>query len=449
MNKKLFYLLISLFLLGFIVFESCNESPIMSSYTENGSNINVVGNTMNLISYKFNSVGQGLPVKCLGQTPANNESRVTLWGNGGEFEVGWLEFDQYIPNGDSSFDAGRLHVKFHFDYEAGTFPWYITQVHFHIGDKLTDIPHNGNGVILENCNYIYKNLDTIKTGTHSFWYNLPDDNDNDGYYIFAHAVGCQYGGVEGFNMYLPDSLVKYQVTFNAPSSYFKINFLNGTGGILGNGTYESFCVDPDHYIFPPVTLNGLIYSSYETLPVYLKSAIDNWENLDIVNWIINNYPVGSSVQQRNYSLPWTSATYPFPQSNFSAPVGTGTVTWQDIQAALWAVLDNSPVYNSWHYVQTGLTQSNAWGIIYDALYGGNHNGFIPGCNQKVIGIMLPVGTSSPVQLITIQPTISQLLIPCVTKCGSICGDGKYGATYPGINSSYTYFRWDFDCHAMP
>jgi len=447
MDKKFVYLLIAIFLSSFIVIQSCNESPLTSSLPGDETNFSNPKSAERLISYKFGAFGPGLPVKCAGQTPSNTETRIILWGNNGEFEVGWIEFDQYIPNADSSFDSGRLHVIFHFNYDAGIYPWYITKVYFHVGDKLNDIPHNNNGVTPEKCNYVYDKSDTIKTGTHSFWYNLPDDNDNDGYYIFANAVGCHYGGVEGFNMYLPKNKITYQVTHNSPNSYFKINFLNGSGGIL-TGPYQSNCVDPDNQIFPPINLTGRVYSSYDTFPAHLKFEVDNWQNLDIVNWLINNYPVGSSVQQRSYSLPWTSATYPFPQSNFSAPVGTGIVTWVDIQAAIWAILDNSPVYISWSGL-SNLIQNNAWGIVYDALYGGNHNGFVPGCNQKIMAILVPDGPAPKIQIITIQPTISQLQIPCVTHCGSICGDGKYGATYPGINSTYTYFRWDTECSGMP
>ena len=446
MDKKIFGLLIFLFLGSLIFVQSCNDSPIMSSYTEDGSNFDYTESTG---KYKYEGFGQGLPVKCQGQTPINPETRITLWGNNGEFEVGWVEFDQYIPCGDSSFDASRIHVIFHFDYEANIFPWYITQIHFHVGDKITDIPHDGNGVVLQNCGYIYKSSDTIKTGTHSFWYNLPDDNDNDGYYIFAHAVGCKYGGIEGFNHYLPKNELTYKVTHNGPNSYMKSQFLNGTGGIL-TGTYEGSCVDPDLKIYPPVTLSGRIYSSCDTLPAFLKLHIDNYDNFDLANWIINYYPVGSIVNQRSYSLPWTTACYPFNQGTFSEIIDTARVTWEDIQAALWAILDNSPVYQSWHYLSSNnLTHNNVWGIIYDVLYGINPNGFVPNCYQKVMAIFIHTRETIPTQIITIQPTISQLQIPCVTHCGSICGDGKYGATYPGTNNSYTYFRWDLQCSGMP
>lgn len=452
MNKKIISLLIFLFLGSLIFIQSCNESPIVSSYNENVSFQNDPNFTERLISYKFENYGLGLPVKCPGQSPTNPETRVTLWGHGGTFEVGWVEFDQYIPAsgiGTPDYDSAKLHVVYHFDYGAEVFPWRITKIHFHIGDMLSDIPHNSGGPIPEKCNYQFSGPDTIKTGTHSFWYNLPEDKNYDGYYVLAHAEGCHFGGIEGFNFYLPNHSIKYHVVRNGTQSYHKITFLNGTGGILGAGPYESFCVDPDLHIYPPVTLTGQIYSSYEPLPEYLQNDLENWENLDLVNWIINYYPLGSSVQQRNYSIPWTTAAYPFAQNNFSAPVGTGTVKWEDIQAAIWALLDTEPVYNSWNSIQNNLTQSNAWGILYDVLYGGNHNGFIPGCNQKVIAILNPNETTNSVQLITIQPVISQLQLPCVTHCGSISGDGKYGATYPGSSSSYTYFRWDLQCSGMP
>lgn len=456
MNKKIISLLIFLFLGSLIFIQSCNESPIVSSYNENVSFQNDPNFTERLISYKFGSFGQGLPVKCLGQTPSNNETRITLWGNNGEFEVGWIEFDQFIPNADSSFDAGRIHVIYHFNFEANMFPWYVTQIHFHIGDKLSDIPHDGNGIKLENCGYIYKSLDTIKTGIHSFWYNLPDDNDNDGYYIFAHAHGCHYGGIEGFNMYLPNTPVSFNLQRDYWNAYFKIRFTDEDIGFLSNydppgndppGTFYGFCIDKDH-LAQIGNQFGILYSSYETLPISIigNNGIEFPDNFDLANYIVNNYSHGSSVTLCSNS---GSQVFPF---GYIQPISGNPqeqVEVADIQNALWSIFDDLPPSQSW---MNPRNPARVWGIIYDAICNGEN--FVPECDQKIVTLIVPVDYPNypqwnGMQFMIFYPTINQLQIPCVTHCGSISGDGKYGATYPGSSSSYTYFRWDLQCSGMP
>ncbi|MBN1632677.1 MAG: hypothetical protein JW917_00755 [Ignavibacteria bacterium] len=443
MGKKLILVLIALFIGGFIVIQSCNESPLMSPeplgeklYPGN----EIYANNGISTPRFFAGINDGKPKMCPGLT-----DKLELWAAGGTIHVGYIEFY-------SSQITGNIKVRFIFDVNPFPDNFAVERISFHIGDVLTDIPVDDVNKYPDYANFV---LDEVFSPAFSptssqpykeFEYTVPTDENQDGYYIAAHVWVCKYGGVEGFNFNLPNDPVNYQVNYNSPSSYFKVNFLNGTGGILGTGPYEGFCVDADLNIFPPATLTGHIYSTYEYLPTALQNAVEHWENLDLVNWIINYYPVGSSVPQYSYSIPWTSAEWPF-EGNFTSLGTNGTVVWEDLQAAIWGLLEEDPVYNAWRYLPNltnrNTNQANAWGIIYAALTTPGAEGFLPGCEQKVTAILVP--DEGNIQIITVQPTIIQLEIPCQGCCNHTWGDGQSGANFPNCASWATYFRWNYSC----
>jgi hypothetical protein len=379
----------------------------------------------------FAGINNGLPKKCPELT-----DKLELW-SGVDIYTGYIEFyPSTIP--------GNIKVRYNFECDPceTEYPWAVEYINFHIGDKLVDIPTYPDGYPKIGAFAINVHFSPAFTGaSYEFEYTLPPDTDQDGYYIAGYSRICVYGGTQGFNFYLPDSAVTYQVNYNSPSSYFKVNFLNGTGGMLGTGTYEGYCVDADLNIYPPATVTGHIYSSYETLNPALQAAIEHSENLDLVNWVINNFSVGGTVPKYSYSVPWTTAEWPFPLANFTPLGSNGTITWEDIQAAIWALLEDDAVYYAWRYLPN-LTKENAWGIVYAALTAPGAEGFVPGCNQKITAILVP--DEGNIQIITIQPTIIQLEIPCYTCCNDGWADGKYGANFPGTYWA-TYFRWKLTC----
>ena len=99
-------------------------------------------------------------------------------------------------------------------------------------------------------------------------------------FIAAHGV-VQTGGADGLEAMLPDqvtiSTVYPGLEFSAPS-YFDITV---SGGTTLDGTYDGYCVDTDG---GAVSGTANVYSSYEPLP---QTRIEYPENLDLVNWIIN------------------------------------------------------------------------------------------------------------------------------------------------------------------
>lgn len=436
MGKKLILVLIALLIGSFIAIQSCNESPLTTPEPLGEENLNngIYSSNGILIPRIFAGVNNGLPKLCPTLT-----DKLELW-SGKNIYTGYIVFYQ-------STDPTKIWVQYHFECDPcdSEYPWAVENLNFHIGDKLSDIPTLSDGY--PNIGQFAKNMhyEPAFTGDSiGFSYTLPTDSDNDGYYIAAHSDICVYGGVQGFDFYLPNGQVTYSVTHNSPSSYFKINFLNGSGGMLGTGPYEGFCVDADLNIYPPTTVTGHVYSTYESLPPSLQTSIEHWENLDLVNWIMNTYPVGSSVPQYSYSVPISSAQWPFPTGNFTSQSANGTVTWQDLQAAIWALLESGSLDVPWSALQpqSALTHNNVWGIVYAAITTPGAEGFVPGCNQMVTAILAP--DEGNIQIITIQPTIIQLEIPCSTCCNDGWGDGKLGANFPGTNWA-TYFRWDINC----
>lgn len=97
------------------------------------------------------------------------------------------------------------------------------------------------------------------------------------------------------------------------SSYFSISIQDS--GLL-KGTFPGWCADWATRIESGTTYNAKYYSSYTSpLP---PGVVDKPENLDEMNWLLNQHFVGKS-----------------------SPSGFGTYTSGDVQLAIWTLLDDS------------------------------------------------------------------------------------------------------------
>lgn len=94
-------------------------------------------------------------------------------------------------------------------------------------------------------------------------------------------------------------------------SYFDITIKDS--GLL-NGVYKGWCGDWTTHIEHNVDYDAKFYSPYSELP---EGLVDHPENLDEVNWILNQHFVGKT-----------------------SPGGFGVYTYSDVQLAIWALLDN-------------------------------------------------------------------------------------------------------------
>ena len=118
----------------------------------------------------------------------------------------------------------------------------------------------------------------------------------------------------GFDIVCPtlDPVVSVNVAYPGGDSYFNTTVSNG--GAL-DGTYDGFCVDTQTNISPGTTYNTV--NAYYSTDVP-AGVVDRPENLDLVNWIINQ--------------DFTTQFSPAAGRNY---------TFGDIQRAIWMLVDDN------------------------------------------------------------------------------------------------------------
>jgi hypothetical protein len=165
-----------------------------------------------------------------------------------------------------------------------------------------------------------------------------------------------------------------------------------SGGTSLDGTHDGWCVDTDRNIEVGVSYLADVFSSYETLP---EGKVEYPENLDLVNWILNQGFVG--------------------QPSMSG----GSYTFGDVQRAIWALIEDQQSTNGlgpW-------SQARVDEIL--AAASANGEGFEPGCGDELGVILNPVDASgnwiAQAMMITIP-------VPCVPEleCETAWGWGPYG-----------------------
>ncbi|WP_413175367.1 SdrD B-like domain-containing protein [Anabaena azotica] len=128
---------------------------------------------------------------------------------------------------------------------------------------------------------------------------------------------------------LPNTITFNYIQFRTPTatfplfdenSYFDVEIV---GDSNLSGKFNGYCIDTDRPITSPGTLTALVYSSYEPLPSSLVGTgnIEKPQNLDLLNWIYNQQFVGKTLTD-------------------SSGNSLGTVTYGDIQRAIWTLIDD-------------------------------------------------------------------------------------------------------------
>jgi len=141
-----------------------------------------------------------------------------------------------------------------------------------------------------------------------------------------------------------------------PSSYFTVELSNAAEL---DGIYDAWCVDPDTgSLGGPYAVE--LWSSYANLPA---GAVENPDNLDLVNYVINTFTIGDSIDVDfgdGTVMPWTIDVY-------------------DIQDAIWTLV--SPSHQPWE-------GSAGSAIAERARLEGE--GFVPACGEQLALIALPI-----------------------------------------------------------
>jgi hypothetical protein len=187
----------------------------------------------------------------------------------------------------------------------------------------------------------------------------------------------------GISVILPE-YVNMSVTYpyaGAPA-YFSTTVTNG--GIL-DGTYDGWCVDVGNVIYTGTEYTAKVISSYDSNGG-LAGLVDKPENLEMVNWIINQNFAGTP------------------------SLAGGVFTYGDVQRAIWQLVDDQVSANglgAW-------SQARVDEILALALTGGA--GFVPECGQKLAVVLVPVdiaGTPVTAQITIAQVTIITFPTVCI------------------------------------
>ena len=228
----------------------------------------------------------------------------------------------------------------------------LLDTHLEVVENFEDFPMTPNGNP-KNGHFTYSGQSSYSIDLNQF--------SSDNLLIAAHGVVVNHQGdivdLEFFAECIPAGLLSYQVLQNRPDgdpSYFSIN-LPAFG--IENGV--GWCLDVENTIggypeFKEYQMEAI--SSYSDDLTTLECLVDKPENLDIINYLCN-------------------------QDFSDNPLITGSV----IQGALWTIIDDNPPTNGGGGISWD--QELVDNLVASAFEHGE--GFIPGCEDKVVVIMDP------------------------------------------------------------
>lgn len=301
-------------------------------------------------------------------------------------------------------DADYIYVKYVIT-ETG---WYITETHLSLHVTWVSIPQTKSGNPIPG-QFEYKNEHDYVT---SYMYMIPNEWDHgETVDIAAHAVVKTKSPLDALEEMLPETATaKVYYPYTGGPAYFPTVVVTGDPDFAG--TYQGWCIDTDRVIYQKTNYEMIVYSSYEELPA---GIVDYPENLDLVNWIINQNFVGQPAF--DYLLPDAG------NNGLGEPLGT--YTYGDVQKAIWILVEENPS-------ASGLgpySMDRVREILYAAYANGND--YEPGdCEEDKVAVIL-VPTSGNRQITIAQITFIEVGIPCVPE-GDETAWG-YGTDFPGAN----------------
>lgn len=241
-------------------------------------------------------------------------------------------------------------------------------------------------------------------------YSIPLDDlgvsTGDLLYMAAHAETNLIVGYEDpvldLSFDIPDTVT---MTSTRPGGSYWVTTVTDGGAL--DGTYAAWCVDVDHNMAPGVSYSADVYSSYDAAAAGL---VEHPENLDQVNWIINQDFVGQ------------------PSSGCS-----GSYTMGDVQRAIWTLVeDNLSTAGLGPWSQCRVDE-----IVAASTFEGE--GFEPGCFDQMAVVLAP--TSGNHQILVAQVLVIEVDPECTPIVGgeeTAWADGDYDFR----RSWATYFDYE-------
>ncbi len=391
------------------LFSSCGKSP-----TDSGVDTSIGRTGKKVLSTL--SIGEPRLFDAQGMLNGTS-SPMELWmgvGNpSGGVLVGYVTFVNGVAG-----QAGKLIIDFSDGGDPGSepdlYPFIASEIHIDFADNWGDIPgalKNG-GLIPGKFDYtiLPKYLNQTR-----FEIDLPTPDSSIETFLkygAIHAAGVVYGGLDGFDYWLPDGPVTITVTrLSSPielgdtpvvPSYMEFD-INDDNGDFIDGSYEGWCVDTDHAISKGVEYEAIVYSSYDQ-DVATLMLVDKPFNLGAVNYLINWVSVGKKL---DYT--WNGTDY------------SRLIRFGDIQLAVWYLIDNTAIGTV--PPNSGLGRVSLSAAQYLAQEALKHTDFVPMCGQKIAFIVQPTLDGIPAQIV-----LGTLSAPCETASGTVWADGKDGFT---------------------
>jgi hypothetical protein len=253
--------------------------------------------------------------------------------------------------------------------------YYLAETHLSVTNLLEQVPQSSDHNPKVGL-FGYSTIHEPAVTTYVY------DNIPEGKYILAHAMIKQFTGYQtdfqALDELLPATMkISVEYPFPGSPSYFQTTVTEG--GDL-DGVYEGWCIDVDHVIYQNTPYSVQVYSSYN--PEILNGGfVDYPENLDKVNWVLNQEYVGTT-----------------------AP-GLGVITYGDVQRAIWQLLEANPS-------SSGLGSWSQERVDYIIAAAAAGEGFVPVCGNFVALILRPFDTNLPVQ-ITVAKVALNLDLVCL------------------------------------
>jgi hypothetical protein len=254
---------------------------------------------------------------------------------------------------------------------------------------------------------------------------------NGDYIVFFLDLGLNPGnGTRCYSTPIPTGCVNVNIQGTLyDSSYFRINLSNA--GTF-NGVYSGWCMDLG-------TTHGAnqfdcahMFSSLEPFPEYLKSSIEGWQDMDKINYLINHWHTGMSIQRKNYLC-----------QNVD---GLGLINSVSFQKAIWRILDVGPG-NTYNEFMDSLVVN---ALVCDM--NANGEGFVPRCSNGDLIVFFidpglnpngtraqPVFAYAPCCGTNAQPVLAYARCCPTTGGPTSWRDAKYGAGFPDNNWA-TFFK---------
>lgn len=279
--------------------------------------------------------------------------------------------------------------------------WAFSETHLSVTNSLGEVPTNKGGNPMIGLFNYQSNHEPAVTGY--VYANIAAGNGEE-IYILAQAevnpVLEWKTNLESFNGSLPETaIMKVAYPYPGSTSYFKTTITNG--GIL-DGTFNGWCVDVNNVIYDGTDYPVNVISSYD--PGFSSlGLVEKPENMDIVNWIINqNYPGKTAPDLTIY-------------------------TYGDVQRAIWELVEDNPS-------ESGLgewSQVRVESILEEAAASGTN--FEPQCGDKVALILNGADITQPFQVTIAQVYLTEFPSACQPVCGPAETAWAAGYDFGGSN----------------